>query len=72
MKVNFIETRIIRQIEYVHYGFELPEHIAALPEEERDQWIYYNYDEIDHDPWYEYGDIIDVQWDDSEIEYIAS
>ena len=34
MKVNFTETRIVRQIEY--------------------------------------GDVIDVQWDDSEIEYITS
>ena len=72
MKVNFTETRIVRQIEYVYYSFELPEDIAALPEEERNQWIYDNYDEADLNPYYEYGDVIDVQWDDSEIEYISS
>ena len=72
MKVNFTETRIVRHVEYVYYGFELPEDIAALPAQERDQWIYDNYDEMDREPEYEYGDVIDVQWDDSEIEYIAS
>ena len=72
MKVNFTETRIVRQVEYVYYGFELPEDIAALPAQERYQWIYDNYDEMDREPEYEYGDVIDVQWDDSEIEYIAS
>lgn len=71
MKVNFTETRIVRQVEYVHYGFELPEHIAALPAEERDQWIYDNYEEMDREPEYEPGDIIDVQWDDSEIEFFS-
>ena len=72
MKVNFTETRIVRQIEYVYYSFELPEDIAALPEEERNQWIYDNYDEMDREPEYELGDIIDVQWDDSEIEYFTA
>lgn len=71
MKVNFIETRIIRQVEYVHYGFELPEHIAVLPAEERDQWIYDNYDEMDQEPEYELGDIIDIQWEESEIEFFS-
>jgi len=71
MKVNFIETRIIRQVEYVHYGFELPEHIAELSVEERDQWIYDNYDEMDQEPEYELGDIIDIQWEESEIEFFS-
>jgi hypothetical protein len=71
MKVNFTETRIITQVEYVYYGFELPEDIAALPAEERDQWIYDNYDEMDREPEYEAGDIIDVQWEDSNIEFFS-
>jgi hypothetical protein len=71
MKVNFTETRIITQVEYVYYGFELPEDIAALPAEERDQWIYDNYDEMDREPEYESGDIIDVQWEDSNIEFFS-
>lgn len=71
MRVNFTETRIITQVEYVYYGFELPEHIVALPEEERNQWIYDNYDEMDRDPEYEAGDVLDVQWEDSEIEFLS-
>lgn len=72
MKVNFTETRIITQVEYVHYEFELPEDIAALSAEERDQWIYDNHDELDLYPVYEYGDVLDVQWDDSKIEYFTA
>lgn len=72
MKVNFTETRIITQVEYAHYEFELPEDIAALSAEERDQWIYDNYDELDAYPEYESGDVLDVQWDDSKIEYFSS
>ena len=72
MKVNFTETRIVRQVQYAHYEFELPEDVAALPAEERDQWVYDNFDELDPEPEYEYGDVIDVQWDDSEIEYFTA
>ena len=71
MRVIFTKTRIIREVEYVHYGFELPEHIAVLPAEERDQWIYDNYDEMDQEPEYELGDIIDIQWEESEIEFFS-
>lgn len=72
MKVNFIKTHIITQVEYSHYEFELPEDIAAFSAEERDQWIYDNHDELDLDPEYEYGEVLDVQWDDSKIEYFSS
>lgn len=72
MKVNFIETYIITQVEYSHYEFELPEDIAGLSAEERDQWIYDNHDELDLDPEYEYGEVLDVQLDDSKIEYFSS
>jgi hypothetical protein len=72
MKVNFIETRIVRQVEYASYEFELPEDIAALSAEERDQWVYDNHDELDLNPVYEYGDVLDVELDDSEIEYFSS
>jgi len=71
MKVAFTKTRIIREVEYVHYVFKLPEHIAVLPAEERDQWIYDNYDEMDQEPEYELGDIIDIQWEESEIEVFS-
>lgn len=72
MKVNFTETYIITQVEYSSYEFELPEDIAALSAEERDQWIYDNHDELDLDPEYEYGEVLDVQLDGSKIEYFSS
>jgi len=71
MKVIFTETRIITEVEYVRYGFELPEHIAVLPAEERDQWIYDNYDEMDREPEYAPGNIIDIQLEESEIEFFS-
>ena len=71
MKVVFTETRIIKQIEDLHYVFELPEHIAVLPAEERDQWIYDNYDEMDREPEYAPGNIIDIQLEESEIEFFS-
>ena len=71
MKVNFTEKRIITQVEYAYYELELPEDVATLSAEERDQWVYDNYDQIDLNPEYEY-DVLDVQWEDSEIEYLAS
>lgn len=72
MKVNFTETRIVTQVEYASYEFEIPEDIAALSTEERDQWVYDNHDKLDLDPEYEYGDVLNVQWDGSKNEYFLS
>ena len=70
MTVKFKETRIITQVEYVYYVFDFPEEVEKLSEEEQKQWIYDNYDEMDFFPEYEAGEIIDVQWEDSEFEIV--
>ena len=66
MKVKVVETRHIREVEYVTYEFELPSDVAKMAEEDRDEWIRDNYYEYDAE--YEYGDILDTFTDEVEVE----
>lgn len=66
MKVKVVERRIITQVEWATFEFELPSDVAKMAEEDRDEWIRDNYYEYDAE--YELGDITDIFTDEVEVE----
>lgn len=66
MKVKVVERRIITQVEWATFEFDLPSDVAKMAEEDRDEWIRDNYYEYDAE--YELGDVVDVWTDEVEVE----
>ena len=66
MKVKVVERRIIKEVEWATFEFEVPSDVAKMAEEDRDDWIRENY--FEYDAHYELGDVLDVEEVEVEIE----